>query len=184
MLREIAVVLGGGIRTDGTPTEATLARARAAADLVRPRDLGVILSGGHGGGARRARSEAALMRDVLVERGIDPSRIYLEDASVDTLTNAVNTAVRYLAALAPRPLILVTSPFHMARALETFALVLGPAWPLAAHPSASGPSDAQAAAREAGYLAGTRERLRGTTPGDIGAISARVRATMRAPELG
>lgn len=177
--REIAVVLGGGLHADGSPTASTLARADAAAELARARDVGIIVSGSHGNGPRPARSEAAIMADRLVERGVARSRIHLEDESRDTLSNAAFVAERYLRDIAPRRLIVVTSPFHMGRALATFALVLGEAWPIQAYPCAPGQHEAAHAATEPLYLDRTHARLEGLTPGDIPAIAARARATMR-----
>ena len=176
--REIAVVLGGGLHDDGQPTPSTLARADAAAALARTRDVAVIVSGSHGAGPKPKRTEAAFMADRLVQRGIQPTRIFLEDDSRDTVTNAAFVAERYLATLEPRRLIIITSPFHMARALATFALVLGPAWPLEAHPSAPGSNETQLAATETRYLEHTRAVLEGIKPGDTARIAARVRATL------
>ena len=175
---EIVVVLGGGLEPDGTPTWSTLARADAAAEYARERDVPVIVSGSHGNGPRPARTEAELLADRLVERGIARDRIFLEDESRDTITNATYVAQRYLAHLAPRPLRIVTSPFHLARSLETFALVLGPAWPVEGHPSAARANDADHTANEALYLARTRALMTGLEPGDVERIAERARATL------
>jgi len=178
--REIAVVLGGGLEPDGSPTATTLARADAAATLARERDIAIIVSGSHGNGPKPRRTEAALMADRLGARGIAPERIFIEDESRDTLSNAAFVAERYLAALAPRRLLIVTSPFHMARSLATFALVLGPRWRLEPYPSARGVNEDAHAATEERYLDHTRARLEGISPGDVGRIAARARATMSA----
>jgi uncharacterized SAM-binding protein YcdF (DUF218 family) len=175
---EIAVALGGGLTADGRPNAATLARADAAAALAKARDVAVIVSGSHGDGPRPERTEARHMADRLVSLGIAPGRIFVEDGSRDTLTNAAFVAERYLAALAPRPLIIVTQPFHMARAVTTFALVLGPRWPLEPYPATPGRRDADLAATEALYLARTRQRLEGIAPGDVRAIATRARETL------
>lgn len=175
---EIAVVLGGGLTKDGRPTWSTLARADAGAELARERDLAVIVSGSHGNGPKPARPEAALMADRLIARGIDRSRIFLEDESRDTVTNAAFVAERYLMGVAPRPLWIVTSPFHTARSLATFALVLGPSWPLRSHPAAAGSSEAEHVANEALFLDRTRALLAGIAPGDIQRIGERARATL------
>jgi len=114
----------------------------------------------------------------LVERGVERSRIFLEDESRDTVTNAAFVAERYLTAMKPRPLVIVTSPFHMARSLATFALVLGPSWPLEPHRSASGSKEAEHAATETLYLERTRALLAGIAPGDVKRIAERVRATL------
>lgn len=175
---EIAVVLGAGVKADGRPTWSTVARADAGAELAKDRDLAVIVSGSHGNGPRPPRTEAALMADRLTAGGIDRSRIFLEDESRDTITNAVFVAERYLVGVAPRPLWIVTSPFHMARSLATFAFVLGPSWPLRSHPAAPGAKEAELAASEAMFLDRTRAVLAGIEPGDIPRIGERARATL------
>ena len=118
------------------------------------------------------------MADRLTARGIERSRIFLEDESRDTITNAVLVAERYLVGVSPRPLWIVTSPFHMARSLATFALVLGPSWPLKSHPAAAGSKEAEHAANEALFLERTRALLAGIEPGDIERIGERTRATL------
>jgi uncharacterized SAM-binding protein YcdF (DUF218 family) len=175
----IAVVLGGGLRADGTPTTSTLLRADAAADLARSRDVALIFSGSHGEGPGPERTEARIMADRVVEAGIDRARIFLEDRSRDTLSNAAYVSERYLSKIRPRPLIILTSPFHLARALATFALVLGPAWPLEGHAAARGEREDAHAETEERYLGNPRARLQGIAPGDLPRILERVRATMR-----
>lgn len=177
--REIAVVLGGGLRSDGTPTGSTQRRTDAAARLAAERDVVLIVSGSHGDGPQPNVTEAAYMARRLAELGVAKERVFIEDRSRDTLSNAVFVAERYLARLAPRPLIIVTSPFHMARSLATFAFVLGPEWPLEAYPAERGEQDLAHAATEEVYLGHTRARLEGLQPGDIRRIAARVRATMQ-----
>ena len=176
--REIAVVLGGGLNADDSPKAATLARADAAAQLARERDVALIVAGSHGNGPKPNVTEGEHMARRIVERGIPRARIFVEDESRDTLSNAVFVAERYLAGSAPRPLVIVTSPFHMARSLATFALVLGSDWPLEAYPAARGTKEDAHAATEELYLGHTRARLEGLKPGDIRSIAERVRATM------
>ena len=175
---EVAVVLGGGLTSHGEPNPSTLARADAAAALARERDLAIIVSGSHGDGPKPERTEAAWMAERIAAAGIDGSRIFLEDESRDTVSNAAFIAERYLADLAPRRIFIVTSPFHMARALATFALVLGREWPLAAHPSDPGSQEAARAATERSYLDRTYALLEGLEPGDFARIAAHVRATL------
>lgn len=176
--REVAVVLGGGLENDGGPNAATLARADAAARLATERDVALIVAGSHGNGARPEITEAEHLARRITEQGVSGSRIFIEDQSRDTVSNAVFVAERYLVGIAPRPLIIVTSPFHMARSLATFALVLGPGWPLEAYPAAAAPKDDARAATEELYLGHTRARLEGMKPGDIRRIAERVRSTM------
>lgn len=176
--REIAVVLGGGLHSDGTPTPSTLARAEAAAQLAKDRDIALVVSGSHGDGPRPSLTEADFMSRLIAERGVPAERLFIENESRDTVSNAVFVAERYLAGIEARPLVIVTSPFHMARSLATFALVLGPAWPLEAYPAARGAKEDAHAATEELYLGHTRARLEGLKPGDLRSIAKRVRATM------
>jgi uncharacterized SAM-binding protein YcdF (DUF218 family) len=174
--REIAVVLGAGLEDDGSPTETTLARADAAASLADERDIAFIVSGSHGYEATPEHTEAYYMAECLATNGVSRSRIFLEDESRDTVANAAFVAERYLAGIAPRPIVVVTSPFHMARSLAIFAMVLGPAWPLDGCLAARTGQDEAREATEELYLGHARALLEGTTPGDIVRIAARVRA--------
>ena len=174
--REIIVVLGGGILADSTPAPSTLARAVKAAELARALpDAAIICSGSHGVGRRPKKSEAASMADVLIADGVDPARIFLEDESRDTIGNAVHVAERYLASIAPRPIHVVTSPFHLARSVETFELVLGPAWPIDGTASPAVPDDPERARTEQRFLEQTRLFFADTTPGDIAGIAAKLK---------
>ena len=174
---EIIVVLGGGMLPDGMPAPATLARGRAAADLARAHPkAAIICSGSHGVGRKPRRSEAASMADLIVAEGIDRGRIFLEDESRDTIGNAVFVAERYLSAIPPRQMYVVTSPFHIDRSVETFRLVLGPGWEIVGVASAAAPDDADRATHERRFLQQTREFLAGIAPGEVSRISAKLRA--------
>lgn len=174
---EIIVVLGGGMLPDGVPAPATLARGKAAADLARAHPkAAIICSGSHGVGRKPRRSEAASMADLIAAEGIDRSRIFLEDESRDTIGNAVFVAERYLSAISPRQVYVVTSPFHLERSVETFRLVLGPAWGTLGVASAAAPDDADRAKHERRFMLQTREFLAGIAPGEVSQISAKLRA--------
>lgn len=116
------------------------------------------------------------MADVIVAAGVDRGRIYLEDESRDTIGNAVHVAERYLAAIAPRPIFLVTSPFHLDRSLKTFELVLGPRWPMRGVASGPVSDDPERARHEERFLEQTRLYLSDTTPGDIAGIARKLKA--------
>ncbi len=173
---EIAIVLGAGLEDDGSPTETTLARADAAASLASERDIAFIVSGSHGYEPTPEHAEAHFLAERLATNGVPRSRFFVEDESRDTVANAALVAERYLAGIAPRPIVVVTSPFHMERSLAIFAMVLGPAWPLEGHLAARTGQDEAREATEELYLGHARALLEGTTPGDIARIAARVRA--------
>ena len=174
---EIIVVLGGGMLPGGTPAPATMARAEAAADLARTHPgAAIICSGSHGPGGKPKRSEAASMADLIVERGIDRERIFLEDESRDTIGNAVHVADRYLAAVPARTMYLVTSPFHLERSVETFRLVLAPTWHIEGVASAPAPDDGERAKHEPRFLRQTRAFLAGIAPGEVARMVTKLRS--------
>ena len=89
--RDYVVVLGCGIRRDGTPTpllRGRMERALAFAEAQRAQTGKapiLVLSGGQG--ADECVSEAECMRRWLVERGVPEDRLRLEDRSCDTAQN-------------------------------------------------------------------------------------------------
>lgn len=181
--REIIVVLGGGLLADGAPDAATLRRAAAATALALARpDSTVIASGGgpppaetiQGAARVRARGpEAAHIARILRAGGVGARRIHVEDESMDTIGNAVLTAARYLRGSRPRPLTLVTSPFHAERARWAFARAL-PGWDITLRTSAEGPEDVPRAANEPAFHATNMEMLAGVADGDLPAMFDRL----------
>lgn len=83
-------------------------------------DARIVLSGGPGHIARNeTMTESSIARDLLVSLGIAPERILTEDHSRTTYENAVNSAV-LIAPKAGQRWMLITSAFHMPRAVATF----------------------------------------------------------------
>jgi len=116
------------------------------------------------------------MAELIVANGIARERIFLEDQSRDTIGNAVYVAERYLGAVAPRRLYVVTSPFHLERSVETFRSVLGTAWRIAGFASAPAPDDGERATHEPRFLMQTRAFLAGIAPGEVGRMMAKLRS--------
>ena len=174
---ELAVVLGGGTAPDGGPLPSTWARAHRGAQLARERpELALVCSGDRQLDALDGTaSEAAVMRDLIVGWGIAPERLAVEDESRDTIGNAVLTTVRYLAGIEPRPLSVITSPFHLERATETFRHVLGYSWQIQAVAADETDDDLARAARETRYLQETTAFFTGVRPGDLRTIARRLR---------
>ncbi len=84
--------------------------------LSRATSLPMILAGG--APLRRAgtESEADAGKKLLVAVGVDPAKIRTETGSRTTWENAVNVALEYR----PRKIVLVTSAYHMRRAVYSF----------------------------------------------------------------
>jgi uncharacterized SAM-binding protein YcdF (DUF218 family) len=115
------IILGGGIRHNGTLTSMPKKRLEKAAEyLAAHPDTKAIVSGGTGRFAPCA--EAPVLAENLVAIGIDKSRILQEDKAKDTIQN-----FSYSAALIAKnekadikdvfnePVTVVTSSFHLAR---------------------------------------------------------------------
>jgi uncharacterized SAM-binding protein YcdF (DUF218 family) len=174
---EVAVVLGGGLSANGEPSASTIARARTAAHLAQKRpSLAVIASGSHGDGPAPAKSEAAIMADLIAATGVPRDRLFLEERSRDTIGNAVEVAARYLGRIDARPIYLVTSPFHLERALVTFRHVLGFEWQVQAVAAEDTDDDRKRANSETTFLQETFTFFEGIRPGDMAAIDKKYRA--------
>lgn len=129
------ILLGGGedvaatLAWGGIQLNAGAERLIAAAALARRFPQARLLLAGAGGRLRDLggvpQSEAAIMAAFLHDQGIDPARLIREDRSRNTAENARLGLLR----AAPQPgetWVLVTSAFHMPRALRSFAAA---GWP-------------------------------------------------------
>lgn len=86
---DYVIVLGAGIRGT-TPTRPLRLRIQTAYDyMMNNPDTILIASGGQG--SDEQISEAACIRNTLVEMGLDESRILIEDKSRDTIENIRNS---------------------------------------------------------------------------------------------
>ena len=89
--RDYVIILGCGIRADGTPTPLLAGRCDRALEFDRAQRaaggpaLTFVTSGGQGGD--EVVSESASMRRYLVEHGVEPERIIEEDLSTSTREN-------------------------------------------------------------------------------------------------
>ena len=105
------VVLGMALE-NGQPNTDLLHRVDTAAAWAKEHPgADVIVTGGNPG--ENGLTEAAVMRELLLERGIEDGRIILEDQASDTKQNFANVAKLIDPA---EPIVLITSDYHMDRA--------------------------------------------------------------------
>ncbi len=89
--KDFIIILGCGIRKDGTPTPLLRGRIDRAVDFARRqkektgKDVIFVTSGGQG--PNEVTSESACMKRYLMEQGIPGSRIIEEDRSTSTYEN-------------------------------------------------------------------------------------------------
>lgn len=89
------LVLGSGLRRDGTVTPLLAARVDRglrvqAAELARGRRVPIVMSGGKGSDERRA--EGVAMAEYAVQQGADPDLVVIEDRSTNTEENLRNSS--------------------------------------------------------------------------------------------
>lgn len=176
----VAVCLGSGTTKDGTASETTLLRANAAIQLAQTDPEMIIILSGDGRKEKdpalksALKTEAAVMAELLSKNGISSERLFLEDESVDTIGNAILTAVRYLHLQTPRRLYVVTSPFHTKRALASFRGALGAKWEIIVHTCPVASDDKSRGDKEQGGIDWTTNFYNGITEGDLSACVQRL----------
>lgn len=114
------VALGGGIVAvhPGGPSLTAEAESRLvhAALLARELELPLVVSGGRVLRGPETPSEAQVAASLARRLGLGPERIIREEESRTTAENAALTRER----LGPATIILVTSGYHMPRAIDSF----------------------------------------------------------------
>lgn len=110
---EYVIVLGMALE-NGKPNSDLLGRVDAAYEYAqRHPDAKLILTGGNK--TEISDSEASVMRDLLLKKGVPESRMILDDKASSTIQNFENVAQLIDV---KRPVALVTSDYHMLRAVS------------------------------------------------------------------
>ena len=109
------IVLGCQVRSDGTPSRMLRDRIQAAYDYLSVHEEAVCVASG-GQNDREPTTEARCIRDTLVSMGIDPGRIYPEDASTSTEENLAFSAEVIRREGLPTEVAIASDNFHQLRA--------------------------------------------------------------------
>lgn len=109
-----AIVLGLALE-NGKPAPDLIARLDTAQTYLEEYpEAHLILTGGNADAS--GRTEAAVMRDILLERGVADDQMILEDQAESTKSNFRNAAQ----IIDPgKPVVLISSNYHMDRAVQT-----------------------------------------------------------------
>ena len=123
---QVAIVLGAGLRPDGSPSPTLTDRLETGIELYRAGLVAkLLLSGDHG---QHTYDEANAMRRYVLEAGVPKHDVFLDHAGFRTY----DTLYRARDVFGVERCIVVTQRFHLARAVYT-ARVLGlEAWGCAA----------------------------------------------------
>ena len=108
------IVLGAAVHGD-TPSLSLVERMSAARDYMQahPQTIAIV-SGGQG--SDEPMSEAQAIKNSLVEKGISPDRIIMEDKSENTFQNIRNSLEIFDSMGMSRKAVIITSEFHQLRA--------------------------------------------------------------------
>jgi vancomycin permeability regulator SanA len=107
------VIFGARLRPDGKAGPALERRvAGALAAASGQSDARFLVSGAQ---PRGGRTEAAVMRELLLGAGIEDARILVEDAAHNTRSSAINCAAILRAQPALAPVLVCSDRFHQAR---------------------------------------------------------------------
>lgn len=117
--KDFIIILGCGIRNDGTPSPLLAGRIDTALKFAEEQ----ILETGHapyfvtsgGKGPKEVRSESAAMRDYLLEHGIEKNRIIEEDRSTSTAENMAFSKEKIKAADPEGKVAFSTTNYHVFR---------------------------------------------------------------------
>ncbi len=113
------VIIHGAGLLDGDKVSKLLAdRLDKAIEIYRKDPTPPVLIPSGGKGSDETVSEARAMADYLIEKGIPEDRIMLEDGSTNTLQNLENSKALIDKAGGGRYIALVTSNYHVYRALR------------------------------------------------------------------
>lgn len=108
------IVLGAQVKPDGTPSLQLQWRIDAAARAWKDRNCLVVVCGAQG--SNEPAPEALVMRDELMKQGVPEEMILTDADSFNTLQN-ISNAVKLLEGREIDHVLIVTSDYHLARAM-------------------------------------------------------------------
>lgn len=122
-------------------------------------------------------TEAVAMRDYLIDQGVPPGIILLEEESVDTMGNFYYTKTRFLEPCSWYDIGFVSTPWHAFRSQYLAEVILGPDFDVTAYSSEmpngwTQEDDARSEQYNRDMLAQARTQLGDVKPGDHEAVKS------------
>lgn len=119
----IGVLLAGGLTKRGKLPYNSCKRADIAINLIKNKKISkLILSGGL---KNKYSIEAKAYYDYLIKNGLKKSLLLIEEKSKDTIGNAIYSKELILKEKLDKSIILITSNFHLKRAMMIFEHIFG-----------------------------------------------------------
>ena len=116
------VVLGAQVAPDGTPMRQLELRLESALELWKQHPCLIVVCGAQG--TNEPDTEANVMAGWLSQKGVPGSMLLKEDASKNTRQNLVNA--KSLLPQSAKNVVIVTSDYHLPRALSLARDIMGP----------------------------------------------------------
>lgn len=108
---DYVLVLGCGVREDGTPSRMLYERLKTGAQVLeRQSGASLLLTGDNSG---ESYNELAVMKKVSLENGVEESQMTIDDYGFSTYESLKNAKEKFGA----KKIIIITQPYHMYRAL-------------------------------------------------------------------
>lgn len=173
---EAFIVLGGGLdRTEELSEKVTQRMDVTISEWQEATAPYVTISGGHSFLARKipTTSEATVMKQYAIDKGVPESDIFIEECSLDTVGNALFTKTNIVIPNGWEHLIVVTSSSHLPRAVKIFEHVFGNDFEIRGIPAPEQVGIRERVWETLGSVL-VNEVLRGTKPGDNEAIQERL----------
>lgn len=115
------IILGKKLEDDGSPPDELVERVKKALEFGEESDCHVIASGGFRN-ERSPLSEARVIKDQLVERGVEQDRIIMEEKSRDLVGNSY-FSLKICGKNAWKDIVVVTASYNKARTKYIFKKV-------------------------------------------------------------
>lgn len=107
------VVLGAQVDPDGKPSKQLELRLEKALEAYHQQAMPIVVTGARG--PNEPATEASVMRDWLIARGVNPQMILMDETSFNTKENLRNAA--RLLPQGTLDILIVTSDYHLPRAM-------------------------------------------------------------------
>ena len=120
-MKKIGILIGEGISSTGKLPAASITRVKKAYQLLNKNKIQkLILSGGYTSEKFPKISEADLFFKFLTKKSINKKQLIMEKNSIETIGNAVYSKKIILKQKLPKKIALITSNYHMKKALMVF----------------------------------------------------------------
>lgn len=117
---DVAVVLGSKVNPNGTLSKSLKGRLERTLELYNKGYFeSIIVSGGLG---KEGHDEAVVMKEYLVENGVDPEFVYVDSQGINTMATAENT-VKISADNDFKSYMVISQFFHISRIKLAFKTV-------------------------------------------------------------